>query len=85
MAAVQALRVLDVVTYDTTKLADRQAIVSSVLGTMGTEGELPSDQTQVFMNSFVAGEMTLNETSDAIFAHARRMVDEANDHRLAVR
>ncbi len=85
MAAVQALRVLDVVTYDTTKLADRQAIVSSVLGTMGAEGELPSDQTQAFMNSFVAGEMTLNETSDAIFAHARRMVDEANDHRLAVR
>jgi len=85
MAAATAISVPEVVSYNTTKPADRQAIVDSVLGTMGAEGELPSEQTQAFMKRFVAGEMTLNEMSDAIFAHANRMVHEANDLRLAVR
>jgi hypothetical protein len=64
--------------------ADRQAMIDSVLGTMGAEGEPPSAEAQTIMQSFVAGDITLDEMSEAILLHATRMVHEANSRRLSV-
>jgi hypothetical protein len=85
MAAAHVLPVCETVSYDLSNMADRQAAVDSVLGTMGAEGELPSDQTQAIMKRFVDGEISLDEMSNSIFEHATRMVHEANASRLAVR
>ncbi len=85
MATAQVLPVSATVSYDLSSMADRQAAVDSVLGTMGAEGELPSDQAQTIMKRFVDGEISLDEMSKSIFEHATRMVHEANTGRLAVR
>jgi len=84
MAAAQVLPLSEVAAYDTSVQADRQAMIDSVLGTMGAEGELPSEETQAVMKSFVRGELDFDEMSRAVFAHATRMVHEANARRLAV-
>jgi hypothetical protein len=72
------------VDYDLSSAIDRQAMVDAVLGTMGAEGEPPSEETQSLMRRFVLGEISLDEMSNSIFEHATRMVHEANDRRLAV-
>ena len=85
MAAAQVVSVSAVTAFDESKPADRQAMIDSVLGTMGAEGETPSGAALAFMHKFIIGEMTHNEMSEAILAHATRMVHEANTRRLAVR
>jgi hypothetical protein len=85
MAAAQVLPLSVAVEFDPSSLADRKAMVDSVLGTMGAEGEPPSDEAQRLMQSFIAGEITMDEMSEAVLAHAHRMVHEANSRRLAVR
>lgn len=85
MAATQVVPVTEVVVFDESKAADRQAMIDSVLGTMGAEGEAPSDDALGFMHKFIIGEMTHDEMSEAILAHATRMVHQANTRRLAVR
>ena len=85
MAATQVAPVPEIIVFDESNPVDRQAIIDSVLGTMGAEGEMPSDATLVFMHKFIIGEMTHDEMSEAILAHATRMVHEADTRRLAIR
>jgi hypothetical protein len=85
MAAAQVVSFSDVAVLDQSERSDRQAMIDSVLGTMGAEGEPPSKQALAYMQSFIEGNLTLDEMSEAILAHARRMVDEAHTHRLAIR
>ncbi len=85
MAATQVIPVSNSVEYDLSSAIDRQAMVDSVLGTMGAEGEPPSEEAQALMRRFVLGEISLDEMSNSIFEHATRMVHEANARRLAVR
>ncbi len=85
MAATQVAPVPEIIVFDESNPVDRQAIIDSVLGTMGAEGEMPSDAALAFMHKFIIGEMTHDEMSEAILAHATRMVHEATTRRLAVR
>ena len=85
MAAAQVISFPDVAVLDQSRRSDRQDMIDSVLGTMGAEGEPPSEQALAYMQSFIEGNITLDEMSEAILAHARRMVDEAHTRRLAVR
>jgi len=84
MAAAQVVPIPDLVNFDESLPEDRQAMIDSVLGTMGAEGEPPSSEALAFMQSFVAGNITLDEMSEAILAHATRMVHEAQSRRLSV-
>jgi len=85
MAAAQVLPVRAVPPFDESSRIERQQAVDSVLGTMGAEGEPPSEQALSIMQQFVDGEISLAEMSQAILDHANRMVHEANAGRLAVR
>ena len=73
------------VSYDLSDRVDRQEIVDSVLGTMGAEGEPPSDEARALMQKFVEGDITLDEMSNSILAHAARIVNESHSLRLPVR
>ena len=83
--ATQSYPLTDPVSFDLSDRADRQEMVDSVLGTMGAEGEPPSDEARALMQKFVEGDITLDEMSDAILAHAARIVNESHSLRLAVR
>ncbi len=85
MAATQALPVPSPMISTDANQSSRQAIVDSVLGTMQAEGEPPSAEAQLLMHRFVLGELSLDEMTEAILAHATRMVHEANAARLTVR
>jgi Antitoxin VbhA len=71
MAATQVVPFSGVVSFDVSKRTDRQDAVDSVLGTMGAEGELPSEETIALMHKFVDGEIEMNELVETIFANAR--------------
>jgi|GEM_PF-4173522 len=85
MAAAQVVPVSYRASFDESKQSDRQAMVDSVLGTMGAEDENPSEEALALMQNFIAGEITLDQMSEAILAQAARKVHEANSRRLAVR
>ena len=85
MAAAQVLPVRAVPLFDECSRIERQQAVDSILGTMGAEGEPPSERALSIMQQFVDGEITLAQMSQAILDHANRMVHEANAGRLAVR
>jgi len=82
MAAAQVLPVP--ASFDHSLRSDRQAMIDSILGTMAAEGEPPSAEAQAIMQSFIAGDISVDEMSEAILLHATQMVHEANSRRLAV-
>jgi hypothetical protein len=85
MAAAHVMPSPVSVGYKLSSQADRQAMIDSVLGTRGADGEPPSEEALRLMQSFIAGEITMDGMSEAILSHAHRMVHEANARRLAVR
>lgn len=85
MAATQAIPVSALAPLDESIRLERQQAVDSVLGTMGAEGEPPSEQALSLMQQFIDGEISLDQMSQAILDHANRMVHEANAGRLPVR
>jgi hypothetical protein len=85
MAATHVLPVSVAAPLDESSRLERQQAVDSILGTMGAEGEPPSEQALSIMQQFIEGEISLAQMSQAILDHANRMVHEANAGRLPVR
>ena len=85
MAATHVLPVSVAAPLDESSRLERQQAVDSILGTMGAEGEPPSEQALSIMQQFIDGEISLAQMSQAILEHANRMVHEANAGRLPVR
>lgn len=71
MAAAQVLPLTEAGPNDYAERLKRRQAVDSVLGTMGAEGELPSEMTLGLMEEYVDGRMTMSQLVDVIFATAR--------------
>jgi hypothetical protein len=84
MAAAQMITSVETCMYDESIQSDRQAMIDSVLGTMGAEGEPPSQEALRIMQNFVSGDISLDQMSEEILAHATRMAHEAHARGFAV-
>ena len=72
MAAAQVLPVIEAIHNNEADRVKRRQAVDSVLGTMGSEGELPSAVTLGLMEAYVDGRLTMKELVDTILANVRR-------------